>query len=130
MISTKSTNIGIHYLLFYIKLSPYVLRDKVCQCLMAGRCFSPCTPVSSTNKTERHNITEILLNVALSNIIITALTSCEPYKPLFSVHTSVSISVLNSMLHSVFAASVSTLDASPIMDGIFNDVCGTCCGDL
>jgi hypothetical protein len=28
--------------------------------------FSPGTLVSSTNKTDRHNITEILLNVALS----------------------------------------------------------------
>ena len=30
--------------------------------------FSPCTPVSSTNKTDRHNITEILLKVALNTI--------------------------------------------------------------
>jgi hypothetical protein len=29
------------------------------------------TPVSSTNKTDRHDITEILLKVALSTIIIT-----------------------------------------------------------
>ena len=36
--------------------------DKVCQW------FSPCTPVSSTNKTDRHNITEILLKVALNTI--------------------------------------------------------------
>jgi hypothetical protein len=28
---------------------------------MAGRWFSPGTPVSSTNKTDRHDITEILL---------------------------------------------------------------------
>jgi hypothetical protein len=35
---------------------------------MAGRWFSPCTPVSSTNKTDRHNITEILLTVALYTI--------------------------------------------------------------
>jgi hypothetical protein len=30
--------------------------------------FSPSTPVSSTNKTDRHDITEILLKVALSTI--------------------------------------------------------------
>ena len=36
----------------------------VCQWLVAGRWFSPGTPVSSTNKTDRHNITEILLKVA------------------------------------------------------------------
>jgi len=34
----------------------------------AGEWFSPGTPVSSTNKTNRHSITEILLKVAL-NII-------------------------------------------------------------
>ena len=31
--------------------------------------FSPGTPVSSTNKTDRHDITEILLKVALNSII-------------------------------------------------------------
>jgi hypothetical protein len=33
-----------------------------------GRWFSPGTPVSSTNKNDRHNITEILLKVALNTI--------------------------------------------------------------
>ena len=42
------------------------LCDKVCQCITTGRWFSPDTPVSSTNKTDRHHITEILLNVALN----------------------------------------------------------------
>ena len=32
--------------------------------------FSPGTPVSSTNKTDCHDIPEILLKVALSNITI------------------------------------------------------------
>jgi hypothetical protein len=35
---------------------------------MAGWWFSTGTPVSSTNKTDRHNITEILLKVALKII--------------------------------------------------------------
>jgi hypothetical protein len=35
---------------------------------MAGLWFSPGPPVSSTNKSERHNITEILLKVALNTI--------------------------------------------------------------
>ena len=35
---------------------------------MTGRWLYPGTSVSSTNKTERHNITEILLNVALNTI--------------------------------------------------------------
>ena len=35
------------------------LCDKVCQWLATGRWFSPDTPVSSTNKTDSHDITEI-----------------------------------------------------------------------
>jgi hypothetical protein len=38
------------------------LCDKVCQWLAAGRWFSPCTPVSPTNKTDLHDITEILFD--------------------------------------------------------------------
>ena len=44
------------------------LCDKTCQWLVTGRWFSPGTPVSSNNKTNDHDITEILLKVAL-NII-------------------------------------------------------------
>ena len=42
-----------------------ILCDKVCQWLATSRWFSP---VSSTNKTDRHDITEILFKVALSTI--------------------------------------------------------------
>jgi hypothetical protein len=35
--------------------------------LVHVRCFSPSTPVSSTTKTGRHDIAEILLKVALNN---------------------------------------------------------------
>ena len=44
------------------------LCNKDCQSLAAGRWFSLGTPVSSTNKTDRHDITEILLKVALNTI--------------------------------------------------------------
>ena len=44
------------------------LIDKVCQWIAAGRWFSPGTPVSSTNKTDLHDITEILLKVALNTL--------------------------------------------------------------
>ena len=37
--------------------------------LATSRWFSPCTPVSSTNKTDRNDITEILLKVVLNTII-------------------------------------------------------------
>jgi hypothetical protein len=41
---------------------------KVCQWLATGRWFSPGTPISSNNKTCPHDITEILLKVALNTI--------------------------------------------------------------
>jgi len=47
--------------------------DKVCQWLAAGQWFSLGTPVFSTNKTDRHNITEILLKVALNTITVTCI---------------------------------------------------------
>ena len=46
------------------------LYEKVFQWLAAGRWFFPGTPVSSTNKTDRHEITKILLKVALNTITI------------------------------------------------------------
>jgi hypothetical protein len=47
------------------------LCDTVCQWLTAGRWFSLDTPVSSTNKTYCHDITKILLKVALNTITLT-----------------------------------------------------------
>ena len=59
-------------LMLYVRISIRVrcttLCDKVCQWLVTGRWFSPGPPVSSTNKTDRHDITEILLKVTLSTI--------------------------------------------------------------
>jgi hypothetical protein len=65
---------------FYIKVfkTPIILgyagvkstfhSDKVHQLLAHGRWFSPGTPASSTTKTGRHDIAEILLKMALSTI--------------------------------------------------------------
>ena len=44
----------------WIRARCTTLYDKVCQWLVTGRWFSPGPPVSSTNKTDRHDITEIL----------------------------------------------------------------------
>jgi len=44
------------------------LSNKVCQWLASGRWFSMGTSVSSTNKTDRHDMTEILLKVSLNTI--------------------------------------------------------------
>ena len=38
-----------------------------------GLWFSPCTPVSSTNETDRHDIAEILLKVAFNTITLNPL---------------------------------------------------------
>jgi hypothetical protein len=46
------------------------LHDKVCQW------FSLDTRVSSTNKTDSHDITEILLKVALTAITLTQMFAC------------------------------------------------------
>ena len=52
-----------------------------------GRWFSD--PVFSTNKTDRHDITEILLKVALNTIILNPLmfVNCKIYYMLFSYQT-------------------------------------------
>jgi hypothetical protein len=44
-----------------------IASDKVYQLLAHGRWFSPGTPASSTTKTGRHDISEILLKVALKH---------------------------------------------------------------
>jgi hypothetical protein len=44
------------------------LSDTVCQWLATGRWFSSGASVSSTNKIDRHDITEILLKVGLNTI--------------------------------------------------------------
>ena len=44
------------------------LCDKLCHLLVTGRWFSPGTPVSFTYKTYCHDITELLLKVALSTM--------------------------------------------------------------
>jgi hypothetical protein len=58
------------------------LCDKICQWLAASRWFSPGTLVSSTNKTDHHNITEILFKVAWNTITL------NPF-----------CTILNAMLH-------------------------------
>ena len=64
-------------LILWVRISPrrgvlaITLCDKVCQWLVIGSYFSPVTPVSSTSKTDPHNITEILLNATLNTISLT-----------------------------------------------------------
>jgi hypothetical protein len=51
----------------------FAASTNICQWLATGRWFSPGTPVSSTNKTGRHYIAEILLKVVLYTITLTVL---------------------------------------------------------
>ena len=59
-------------LIMWVRISIIVrcttLCDKICQWLAKGRWISPGPPVSSTNNTGRHDITEILLKVAFDTI--------------------------------------------------------------
>jgi membrane-anchored protein YejM (alkaline phosphatase superfamily) len=49
-----------------IKNKKYNQESRTTVINLAGRWFSPDTHVSSTNKTDHHNIAEILLNMALN----------------------------------------------------------------
>jgi hypothetical protein len=59
-LNLNSTHVEVYSLQHYV--------IKVCQWLAVGQCFSPRTLVSSTNKTNHQDITEILLKVALNFI--------------------------------------------------------------
>ena len=64
-------NVYIYHNAYYIiQLCTIMIIKNGCMglWLAAGRWYSPGTPVSSANKTDRHDIAEILLNVALSTI--------------------------------------------------------------
>jgi hypothetical protein len=51
-----------------------VASDKVYQLLSHGRWYSPATPASSTTKTGRHDIAEILLKVVLKHQTATRIS--------------------------------------------------------
>ena len=67
----RSLNVELYlYIYEIVKIFNNVCRlaaasDEVYQLLAQGRWFSPGTPASSTTKTGRHDIAEILLKVAL-----------------------------------------------------------------
>ena len=66
--------------------------DKVCQWLATGRWFSPGTLISSTNKTDCHDITEILLKVVLSIIKPNQTKSYDPvFYPIIMIRSCVVI---------------------------------------
>jgi hypothetical protein len=65
-------------------LSTRSVSDKVYQVLAHGRLFSHGTPTSSTTKTGRYDIAEVLLKVALNiKNKNSNLTYCDMYLPLY-----------------------------------------------
>jgi hypothetical protein len=66
-----------------------VLDTTLCDKVAAGLWFSPGTPVSSTNKTDYHDITELLLKVALNTITI-LLTNIY-LNPMFEIFVITSV---------------------------------------
>jgi hypothetical protein len=65
-----------------------------CQWLTAGWWFSPGTLVSSTNKTDRHNITEILLKVAFNTI--KPKPNCKSIQKSYYINIYISVSLIGN----------------------------------
>jgi hypothetical protein len=80
-----------------------ILYDKVCQWLATGRRFSLGTLVSSTHKTDRHAITEILLKVGLNTITLTLY--------FLFIHTWIQLYICHKMS---FSVSISTFKNCPV----------------
>jgi hypothetical protein len=59
---------NLHYYFNVYSIQHYVIKFVSDLRKVTGQWFSTGTPVSSTNKTDRHDITEILLKVALNTI--------------------------------------------------------------
>jgi len=88
------------------------LCDKVCKWLATGRCFSVGPPVSFTNKTDRHDITEILLKVTLNTIKQTTDGGKHRTTPLTNIKW---LTVNHIMLNHIGGVMVSVL-ASSVVD--------------
>ena len=81
------------------------LYDKVCQLLATGRWYSAGTPVSSTIKTDRHEITEILLKVVLNTITLTPIPIINCFITLPHLHVpnhNLQSVVVNNVLTSLY----------------------------
>jgi hypothetical protein len=110
---------------------------KVYQLLAHGRWFSPGTPASSTNKTGRHNIAEILLKVALNTKVQSSSSSiflyvymltmfCRSLFVLLSLDVLVSLKVSKNIGDSyVFTTKLSSSSLFTTMSPAANQVAFT-----
>ena len=80
----------------------YLIQYYVIKLLRTGRWFSPSTLVSSTNKTDCHDITEILLKVALNTI--TPVSKAHTNNVIFRQYRHCTFSLL-PVLSTVFPPS-------------------------
>jgi hypothetical protein len=91
------------------------LCDKVYQRLATGQRFSPATPVSSTNKTYRQDIADILLKMALNPIKQTRerMKQTKPFvdTPVFSVRSVLFIALVFCGVFIYFVCIRSVYDA-------------------
>ena len=99
---------------------------KVCQWLAAGRWFSPGTPVSSTNKTDRQDITRMLLKVSVNTLTLiqseksrTKLLNCLK-------HTVVAVGFLICLSFAVNMSrfcNINTVDLTQVFLFMFRMIC-------
>jgi hypothetical protein len=103
------------------------LCDKVCQWLATDPWFSLATPVSSTNKTDPHYITEILLKVVLNTKTITLtllfylfVNKWENYGLLSYWHLLTDVNIFNVIKITMYIVNINSLS---IMRYIYFAVC-------
>ena len=78
----KPATLHVYYIIYRFPLRLGVLDTplcgKICQWLATGQWLPPCTPLSSTKKTDRHDITYVLLKVVLNTK--TLITQLEVFQ--------------------------------------------------
>jgi hypothetical protein len=80
LLLAMAVNVEFGIITNYHKLCKDIEIEKAYQLLAHGRWFSPGTPASSTTKTGRHEITEILLKVSLKHQKSNLMFCTQHYK--------------------------------------------------
>ena len=102
------------------------LCDKVCQWLVISLWFSSGLPVSSTNKTDCHDITEILLKVALNTIKKNCHWTAQKISSLECSNKFVSALTISETWGYPMLNSLFFLISSSILIGFFPDEISSC----